>query len=74
VTPAEKKRREAYGYESSTPQCWNCVGYRKARMTHDRHTGAVIAQGAICAKGKFPVESHGCCDKWSDRNGERLKG
>ena len=71
---AADKRKVAWGYEPSTPQCWNCVGYRKARTTHDRNTGAVVAQPAFCNKGKFVVESHGCCDKWSGRDGERLGG
>jgi hypothetical protein len=66
-----ERLRVAWQYEENTPQCHNCVAYRRARIAHDER-GAVIAQRAICGKGKFEIHPTGCCSKWSSRTGERL--
>lgn len=63
--------REAWGYEERAPICGNCIAYRRARLVHDER-GVVVAQRALCDKGRFEIHPAGCCDKWSSRNGERL--
>lgn len=62
-----------WNYDPDTPRCGNCAGYRRAAMrVHMPREQALV--GPMCAKGKFPVQPTGSCDKWSHRlTGERLE-
>jgi hypothetical protein len=73
MTASADRRKAEYGYDSYTPHCANCVGYRKAVVTHD-DLGATVVRKPFCTKGRFNIVPGGCCDKWSNRNGERLSG
>jgi hypothetical protein len=67
-----KKLREQWGYEDNTPQCCNCVGYRRPHVVVEGGTAKRI-EPPFCKKGQFTVKAGGCCDKWSSKKGERLK-
>lgn len=62
-----EQRRAQWNYETRTPLCCNCAGYKKATID------AKGAHRPKCKKGGFEVEAGACCDKWSSRTGERLR-
>lgn len=67
MSKAVEQRRVRWGYEPNTPQCCNCIGYRKAKMPSPTE---IVPP--MCGPGGFAVQANGCCDKWKSRRGERL--
>lgn len=71
MSTAEDGRRAKWGYESSTPICATCSGYRKAAVTP--HAKGPTLEPPLCVPGRSHVTPGGCCNKWRDKKtGERL--